>query len=104
MCTWSAVVDVAKYMQLVDRQALDDIGYGYDEIVCTTSSDNSVDDDVNVIGFVGIVGTLVQKFLDDVLEILWQCLAHLRVGILARNKAAYRHQLMNGDVVPVVYV
>jgi hypothetical protein len=53
-------------VQLVDRQALYHVADGNDEIVGTTSRYDCVDDDVDIVSFVGIVCALVQQFLYDV--------------------------------------
>ena len=82
MCPLSAVVDVAKDMQLVDGQTLDDITNSNDKVVGTSGRDNGVDDAADIGGFVNIVGTLVHEFLDDVAKLLRQRLANLRASVL----------------------
>ena len=66
VCARTAVEDVAEDVQLVDRQALYHVADGNDEIVGTTSRYDCVDDDVDIVSFVGIVCALVQQFLYDV--------------------------------------
>ena len=48
MRTLSTVIDVAKDMQLVDSQTLDDITDSNDEVVGTSGRDDGVDDAADV--------------------------------------------------------
>ena len=48
MCTSSAVVDIAKDVQLVDSQSLDDVANGDNEVVGTACRDDGIDDDIDV--------------------------------------------------------
>ena len=75
--SWSTVIDVAENMQLVDGKTLDDVTYGYDESVCSACRDNRINDDIHVVGLVGVVCTLMQELLNDVAETLWQSLSYL---------------------------
>ena len=104
MCAWTTVVDVAQNMELVDGKALDNVGDGYDEVVGTPCTDDGVYDDVDVSCLVMVFSMLMQEFLDDVGEVAWQRLAHLGTGVFARYITAYSHQLVEGDVIPVVNV
>ena len=104
MGTRAPVVDVAEDMELVDGQALDDVGDGYDEIVGATRGDDGVDNDIDVGGLVVVVGTLMKELLDDVGEIGGQRLAHLRAGVFARHVAAHGHQVVERNVVPIIDV
>ena len=45
VCAGSSVVDVAKDVQLVDHQPLDDVGQGDDEVVGPSGRDDGLDDD-----------------------------------------------------------
>ena len=102
--TGAAVVDVAQDVQLVDGQALDDVRDGHDEIVGTSSRDDSVHNDGHVGRLILVVRAFVQQFLDDVGKLLGQRLAHLAAGVLRRDVAADAHQLVDGDAIPVVKV
>ena len=88
-------------MKLVDGQTLDDIGDSNDEVVGTTCGYYGVDNHVYIICLVGIIGTLMKQFLDDIREIVGQRLAHLGMGVLARYKTTYRNELMKRDAIPV---
>ena len=77
MRTRAAVVDVAKNMQLVDGQALDDVTDGADEIIGTTSRYDGVYDYAYIGSLIVVAKALVQKLLDDIRKILRQRLAHL---------------------------
>jgi len=68
--TRTAIVDVAKDMQLVDGQTLDDVTDGADEIIGTTGRNNGVDNDADVSGLVDIGEALVEQLLDDIRELL----------------------------------
>ena len=81
MGAWTSVVDVAKNVQLVDGQTLDDITDGTDEIICSACRDDGIDNNGNVCGFVDIIGTFMQQFLNDIGEVFWQRLTHLRTCI-----------------------
>ena len=91
-------------MQLVDGQPLYDVADGDDEIVGTSCGDNRLDNHVDIGSLVGIVGSLMQEFLDDVAEILGERFPYLRARVLARYVAADTHQLVDGDMIPVVDV
>ena len=97
----AAVVYVAEHVEHVDGEALDDVRYGYDEVVGAAGGYDGVYYHAYVGGLVGVVGALVQQFLDDVREVAGQRLAHLGARVLARHVAAYAHQLVYGYVVPV---
>ena len=104
MRTRTTVVDIAQDMQLVDGEALDDIGDGNDEIIGTAGRDDGIYDDIDVCRLVMIFGMLVEQFLDDIGEIARQRLAHLGTGILAGNITTYSHQAVERDVIPVINV
>ncbi len=104
MCTGTAVEDVAEDVQLVNGQSLDDVADGDDEIVCTTSGDDGVNNDVDIGGLVGVVRAFVEQFLDDVGEIFRQGFPHLGARVFAADVAADSHQPMDGDVIPVLHV
>ena len=70
MCTRSAIVDISKNVQLVDGQPLDDVANGDNEVVGTACGDNGIDDDIDVSGFVDVIGAFVKQFLNDITEIL----------------------------------
>ena len=102
--SWTSIVDIAQNMELVDSQALDDVGYSDDEIIGSACADNRINNNIDIGCLVMIFGVLVQKLLDNIREIAWQRFAHLASGIFAGNITAYSHQLVQGDVIPVVDV
>ena len=69
MCTRTSVEDVSEDVQLVDGQSLDDVTDGDDEIVGTPCCDDGIDNDVDVGGFVRVVSTFMQQFLDNIGEV-----------------------------------
>ena len=77
MRTGAAVVDVAKNVQLVDGQTLDDVTDGADEIIGTTCRYDGVYDYAYIGSLIVVAKALVQKLLDDIRKILRQRLAHL---------------------------
>ena len=101
MCTWAAIVDVAKYVKLVDGQTLDDVADGADKIVGTTCRNDGVYNHAYVGCLVVVAQTLVQQFLDDIRKIGWERLAHLGTGVLAAHVATHLDQLVDGDAIPV---
>lgn len=102
--SWTSIVDIAQNMELVDSQALDDVGYSDDEIIGSACADNRINNNIDIGCLVMIFGVLVQKLLDNIREIAWQRFSHLASGIFAGNITAYSHQLVQGDVIPVVNV
>ena len=57
---------VADDVQQVDRQALDQVADGDDEVIGPAGRDDRVDDLVHIGGLVRLVARLVEQFLDDV--------------------------------------
>ncbi len=47
---------------------------------------------------------LVEKLFDYIGELLRQCLAHFRAGILRRDSLAYAYQPMKRDVIKILKV
>ena len=90
----TSIIDVAQNMELVDGEALDDVGYGDNEIIGSACADNRINNNIDIGCLVMIFGMLVQKLLDNIREIAWQRLAHLASGIFAGNIATYCHQLV----------
>ena len=70
--SWTSIVDIAQNMELVDSQALDDVGYSDNEIISSACADNRINNDIDIGSLVMIFSMLVQKFLDNVREIAWQ--------------------------------
>ena len=68
MGTRSTVVDVAEDVELVDGQALDNVGYRNDKIIGTACGDDSIDDSIDIGCLIAILGALVQQLLNDVAE------------------------------------
>lgn len=64
--TRSAVVDIAHDVQGVDRQPLDKVAHGYDEVVCPLGGDDRADDHIDIGMLVGLYGRFVQQLLNDV--------------------------------------
>ncbi len=99
-----AVVDVADDVQQVDRQALDQVAHGDDEVIGPAGRNDRVDDLVHIGGLVRLVARFVEQFLDDVGELLRQGLAHFRARVFGRDVPADAHQLVQCDQIPVVQV
>ena len=104
MCASSTVVDIAKDVQLVDSQSLDDVANGDNEVVGTACGDDGIDDDIDVSGLVDVIGAFVKQFLNDIAEILGQRFAHLGTRIFRRHITADGYKTMDGDVIPVVEI
>ena len=98
------VVDIAQDVQAVDGEPLDEVAQGGDELVGAVGGDDGADDAVEVVLLVVAVAGLVEQFLDDVGELAWQGLAHLRAGVLRRHVAADGHQAVERRVVEVLQV
>ena len=81
-----------------------DVGDGDDEVVGPSCGDDCLHDAVHVGRLVDVVGALVEQFLNDVGEVFGQRLAHFGACVLARHVAAHGHELVYGDVIPVVDV
>ena len=69
--SWTSIVDIAQNMELVDSQALDDVGYSDDEIIGSACADNRINNNIDIGCLVMIFGVLVQKLLDNIREIAW---------------------------------
>lgn len=76
VCPWPSVVDVAKDVQLINDQPLNDLAYCDDKVVGATSSDYSPYYCADIITFVLIVGTLMKQLLYYIGEILRQVLSY----------------------------
>lgn len=99
-----AVVDVAEDVELVYAEPLNHAAQGDDEVVGAAGGYDGLDDGAHVVGLVLVFRMLVEELLDDVGEVDGERLAHLRAGVLARHVAAHVHQVVDGDVVPVLDV
>ena len=102
--TWSAVVDIAQNVQLVDGQPLYDFADGRNEVVGTSGRDDRLDDGAHIVGLVLVIRMFVQQLLYDIGEICRQGFAYLRAGVFTGHVAAHLYQTVDGDVIPVLYV
>ena len=102
--TWSAVKHVTKYVKGVDGELLNQVAYGDNEIVGTTSGYDGLDDNVNIGLLVAVGGILVQQLLNDIREAGGQRFADFGARILRRNITAHTHKTVYGDKVPVVKI
>ena len=62
----TTVVDIPHDMQGVNRQPLDKVTHGDDEIVRTLGRDNGADNYIDVSMFIRLHTRLMQQFLNDV--------------------------------------
>ena len=92
--TWTTVVDVAKQMQTVDCQSLDELADFCDERVGASGVDDGLHDHLVVLVlFLPIAAVrLMEKFLDDVFEVLRQFFSDFRAGVFGRHLAAHANQ------------
>ena len=64
----SSVEDVSQDMKAIDGQSLNQVAQGGNEIVCSSGTDNGVDNNAYISLFVRQYGTFMQQFLNDVRE------------------------------------
>ena len=102
--TGATVIDVAQEVEHVDGQLLDEVTHGNDEVINAMCRYDGLDNHVHIGLLVGIAAVLVQKLLDDVGEVLRQCLVNLGAAVFGRDIAAHLHQAVDGDEIPVVEV
>ena len=83
VCAWSAVEDVAEQVQSVDGQTLDKAADGDNEVIGALGVDDALDNHIVILRLVGgiDVGRLVEQFLYDVLEFLWQFLTDFGASV-----------------------
>ena len=101
MGTGSAVVNVAKDVQLVDGKALNDVRNSGDEVVGAAGRDNGINNNVDISCLVCVLGSLVQELLYNVGKVGRKRFSHLRAGVLARYISANGYEMMQRNVIPV---
>ena len=99
---WAAVEDVAHDMQPVDRQALDGLAQGRDEVIGLPRLDDGVEDGADVGRLLGVHTVLVRQLLCDVAVLRGQRLAHLTAGVLLADALQHLDELIERDLVPVI--
>lgn len=100
----AAVENVADDVQLVYRQAGDEIRERHDEPVGDTGLDHAVDDAFKIPALVGIVLVGVNELLDNIGIFLRQTGAHLDAGIFVRRLPADGHKTVDRHTVPGIGV
>ena len=100
----TTVEDISQDMERINGQALDQLTERRDEIVGSTGADNGIDDDTHISLPVRKHGVVVQQFLNDVGEFLWQGFAHFGTGIFRGYILAYGNQLVQCCQIPAVYI
>ena len=101
---WTAVVDVADDVQRVDRQPLDNVGHGDDEVVGRAGGDDGIEDSVDILVLVVVCQGLMYEFLDDVGKFRRQGLPHLRAGVLRGRGHQHPHEVHDSDPVPLGHI
>ena len=71
-CTRAAVEDVANDMPSIDGQGMDEVGDGYEQLLCPTRINNRINDGMEIAGAVALDTRLVEQLLDDISKILGQ--------------------------------
>ena len=95
------VVDVAHDVQLVDDAVLHQMAHGDDELVRRVDVQDGVQDLAVVLLLVEVLAAGGHQLGDHILKILGQHLADLGAGVLGGGDLAHRHQLLEGDGVPL---
>ena len=99
--TRSAIEDIAKDVQLVDAQFVDDIAYCDDEVSRLSCLYDGLNDSLDVGVLIFVVGAFVQQFLDDIGKLFRQRFADLASGVFAADRAADLYELQQGTGVVV---
>ena len=97
MRPWPAVEDVAKDVQLVDAQLVDDVTDSDDEVSGLSYLHDCLDNPLHISIFIFVVRTLVEEFLDDVGELFRQGFADLAAGVFAAHGLADLYELQQGS-------
>ena len=100
----ASVEYVADDVQLVYRQAGDEIRQSNNEPVGNAGLDDAVDDAFKVFAFVGIVLVRIDELFNNVCIFLRQTGAHLDAGILVRSLSADGHKAVDRHTVPGIGV
>ena len=98
----STVIHVAQYVKQVDCQLLYQVAHCYYEVHSTPCRYDCSHHHIYVGLLIRVACALMEQFLYDVREILWQCLIHLRARIFRRHVAANLHEPVYRNKVPVV--
>ena len=97
----AAVEDVAHQVEMVDHQALDEVGERADKVLARVRLQNRGDDALMVAhAVVVLVGVRVQQLVDDVGVVARDGLAHLGARVAARKRARDREQPVEHGLVP----
>ena len=100
----AAVEHIADDVELVDRQAGDEIGKRHDEAVGNAGLDNAVDDAFKVLTLIGIVLVGVDELFNNIGIFLRQPGAHFDTGVFVRRLAADGHKAVDRHAVPGIGV
>ena len=98
----ATIIHVSQNVQYIDSEVLDKVAHGNDEVIGPMRGDDGADNHIDVGLLVGVAAVLMHELLDDVGEVLGQCLVHLGAAILGRDVTAYPHQSVDGDEIPVI--
>ena len=77
----TAVIDVAQEVQHINGQLLNQVTHGDNEFIYTMGRNDGLDNHIDISLLVWVTTMLVQKLLDDIREILGQCLVNLGTAI-----------------------
>ena len=97
----AAVENISYDVQFVDRQAMDKIRDGNDQLVGTTGFDDGIDDGVVIRLAVFLLHVrFVQQLGDDIFVSGGQEPAHLAAAVFDGHRACYVHHLVQPPLVP----
>lgn len=98
----ATIEDVAENVKSLDGEALDDVAEGCNKMVGTTSIYNGADDGLVVAMLVGVIGALVEEFLDDVGVFLGKAFAHLGASVFCREVAADEDEIIKRTAIEFI--
>ena len=91
-------------MEVVHRQALDELAELHQEVGGPADVDDGGDDVLVVVPLVVVFVVGVQHLIDDVGVLPGHGLAHLGAGVLGADQAADLNEPVEGDAVPLPHV
>ena len=89
VCARSPVEYIAQDVQLVNGQMLYHVTEGFDDVAGLLRRDDGLNDAVDVVAFVFVLGVFVEQLFQDVGELLRQRFAHFAAGVFRGDDATH---------------
>ena len=101
---FAAVVYIADDMQRIDGEPLDQPRHRIDELFRPAQFDDGGENFAVICLFVEIVAIHIDQFVDDIVEISGQSLAHLAARVLGGDGTAYLDKAVQLHAIPIFIV